>query len=88
MGAMSRRSQEPKEQQPYRCFLVRCRLEAAAGQQGESAWRFTVQQTGPDAGRRSFACLHDVAAHLEAELSGARGRGDTGTRRGGDAERE
>jgi hypothetical protein len=59
---------------PYRCFLVRCWLEEGAGGPseaglgGEPGWRFTVQQVGPDAARRSFACLKDVEAYLEAEL--------------------
>ena len=61
--------------QPYRCFLVRCRLEAGAGPPGEAkgntaaAWRFTVQQADRDATCRSFACLQDVATYLEAELA-------------------
>jgi len=62
-GAEARR-----RRQPYRCFLLRCRLEEGAGPGGEPAWRFTVQQAVPDAPRRSFACFHDVAAYLEAEL--------------------
>ncbi len=50
------------------CFVVRCRVEEGAGPEGEPSWRFTVQQTGRDPSRRSFACLHDLAAHIEAEL--------------------
>jgi hypothetical protein len=65
----SRNSGARSEQPPYRCFLVRCWLEEGAGPQGEPVWRFTVQQTGPDAARRSFSCLHGVAAHMEAELA-------------------
>ncbi len=57
-----------KKLQPYRCFLVRCRLEEEAGSGGESGWRFTVQEAGPDAARRAFACLKDVEAYLEAQL--------------------
>ena len=53
----------------YRCFLVRCQLEEGAGPQGEPAWRFTVLQGGSDPARRSFTRLHDVAAHIEAELA-------------------
>jgi hypothetical protein len=59
----------------YWCFLVRCRLEEGAGPEGElngsraPAWRFNVQQIGRDPSRRSFACLHDLAAHIEAELA-------------------
>jgi hypothetical protein len=87
MGGRSGRDQRRRERQVYRCFLVRCRLEDGAGPAGEPVWRFTVQQAGPDAARRSFACLHDVAAHVEAELmscggfagDGERGRhGDVG----------
>jgi hypothetical protein len=52
----------------YWCFLVRCRVEERAGPEGEPSLRFTVQQMGRDPSRRSFACLHDVAAHIEAEL--------------------
>jgi hypothetical protein len=58
--------------QPYRCFLVRCRLEDGARPAGEPVWRFTVEQAGPDAARRSFSCLHDVAAYLAAELDTGR----------------
>jgi hypothetical protein len=64
----SSRRQKRSNQQPYRCFLVRCHLQDGAGPQGEPQWRFTVQQAGPAAARHSFACLHDVAAHVEAEL--------------------
>lgn len=52
----------------YRCFLVRCRLEESGEPTGQPRWRFTVQQLRADAAYRSFTCLHDVAAHLEAEL--------------------
>jgi hypothetical protein len=55
--------------QPYRCFLVRCRLEEGAGSDGAASWRITVQQAGADAARRLFACPHAVAAYLEAELA-------------------
>jgi len=58
-----------QKRQAYRCFLIRCRLEEGAGPGGEPAWRFTVQEGEPDAGRRSFACLHDVMAHLAAQLA-------------------
>jgi hypothetical protein len=65
---------------PYRCFLVRCRLEEEPGQTGlrgqpagqptgQRAWRFTVQQAGAGGARRSFACFDDVAAHMRAELA-------------------
>ncbi len=59
-----------KKPQPYRSFLVRCRLEEEAGSGGEPDWRFTVQEAEPDTARRSFACLRDVEAYLEAELGG------------------
>jgi hypothetical protein len=53
----------------YRCFLVRCRLEEGGlPGSGQPAWRFTVEQIRPDAARRSFASIRDVAAYLEAEL--------------------
>ena len=55
--------------QPYRCFLIRCRLEEATGADGEPAWRFTVEQTGLGAARHSFSRLRDVEAFLEAELA-------------------
>jgi hypothetical protein len=54
--------------QPYRCFLVRCRLEEGAGSDGASGWRITVQQAGGDGTRRFFADPHDVALYLEAQL--------------------
>lgn len=74
MEASDKASEARKPMRPYRCFLVRCRLEDSdggpdqVGQSGRPAWRFTVQQAAPDAARRSFACLQDVAAFLEAEL--------------------
>jgi len=59
--------------QEYRCFLVRCRLEDSADRSsvsaGQRAWRFTVVQMGGDPARRSFICLRDVAAYLDAELT-------------------
>jgi hypothetical protein len=58
-----------KKLQTYRCFLVRCRLEESAGPAGEPGWRFTVQEAGTDAARRSFASFHDVAAYIDAELA-------------------
>jgi hypothetical protein len=68
MGARERTEQTGKRQ-PYRCFLIRCRLEEGAGPDGGAAWRFTVQQTDANAPRRSFVSLLEVAAHLEAELA-------------------
>ena len=54
----------------YRCFLVRCRLEEGGSPgAGKPAWRFTVEQIRPDAARRSFASIHDVAAYIDAELA-------------------
>ena len=64
-----------KKRQVYRCFLVRCRLEEDAVPGAEPAWRFSVQQVGPDAARRSFTSIHDVAAHIEAELAYCAGYG-------------
>ena len=61
-------AQARTRRKPYLCFLVRCRLEEGAGRGEVLSWRFTVQQVGPDAARRSFACLSDVEAYLEAEL--------------------
>ena len=68
MGARGRTGQTG-ERQPYRCFLIRCRLEEGAGPDGAAAWRFTVQQAGADAPRRTCVSLTEVAAHLEAELA-------------------
>ncbi len=85
MGRTGRSERKRKEPQPYRCFLLRCRLLDAAGPQGGPAWRFTIEQAGPDAARRSFACLHDVAAHVEAELMSCGAFGDAKTGRRGDA---
>ena len=68
-----------RRRQPYRCYLVRCRLEEGAGPAGEAVWRFTVQRAELDAARRSFASLHDVAAHIESELAScALARKDSG----------
>jgi hypothetical protein len=79
MGAQRSSGRKRTNQQPYRCFLVRCRLEDG-GPQGEPVWRFIVQQAGPDGARRSFICLHDVAAYLESELVSCGAFGDMGTR--------
>ena len=68
MGARERTGRTG-EQQPYRCFLIRCRLEEGAGPDGAAAWRFTVQQAGADTPRRAFVSLPEVAAHMEAELA-------------------
>jgi hypothetical protein len=53
----------------YRCFLLRCRQVDAGGGPDETGWRFTVEQVGTHADRRSFARLRDVEIHLEAELA-------------------
>lgn len=86
MGAIEGGAGTSGKGQPYRCFLVRCRLVEGAGEgkptvspadAGSRAvvWRFTVEQVRPDAARRSFASIHDVAAYIEAELvSCTRGR--------------
>ena len=68
MEAADNPAETGKKVRPYRCFLVRCRLEEGGGAGGEPAWRFTIQQAEPDAARRSFTSLHDVAAYLAAEL--------------------
>jgi hypothetical protein len=85
VGGRSSGDQRRKGRQAYHCFLVRCRLASrdGAGPEGEPEWRFTVQQAGPNAVRRSFACLHDVAAHVEAELMSCGGFAGDGER-GGD----
>jgi hypothetical protein len=56
------------QQRPYRCFLVRCRLEENAAPTGEPIWRFSVEEVGPQAARRAFACLEDFKAYLDTEL--------------------
>jgi hypothetical protein len=58
-----------KKHKPYRCFLLRCRMEEAGSLCGEPDWRFTVQQVGPDVARRSFTGLSDVVTYIEAELA-------------------
>ncbi len=68
MGTTNSREARTKRQ-TYRCYLVRCRLEEGATPGGEALWRFIVQQADPDAARRSFASLKDVAAHIEADLA-------------------
>jgi hypothetical protein len=64
---------EPRTGQAYRCFLLRCRLEEGAGPGGRPAWRFTIQQVGPAEAHRSFACLPDVMAYLDASLASSAG---------------
>ncbi len=68
MGARERADQTGKRL-PYRCFLIRCRLEEGAGPDGTPAWRFTVQQADANAPRRTCVSLAEVAAHVEAELA-------------------
>ena len=68
MGARERTGQTGKRQ-PYRCFLIRCRLEEGAGPDGTAAWRFTVQQADAHAPRRTCVSLLEVAAHMETELA-------------------
>ncbi len=73
-----------KPRQIYRCFLLRCRLAPEASPAaGDCAgrgpgWRFTVQEAGRDAERRSFTCLKDLEAYLEAELESTATHGATG----------
>ena len=74
MGARGSSAKTSRKGRSYRCYLVRCRLEEDAGE-GEptasrgGAWRFTVEQVRPDAARRSFTSIHDVAAYIDAELA-------------------
>jgi hypothetical protein len=68
-GSVEGGAEARRRRQPYRCYLVRCRLEEGAGPHGEAIWRFTVQQADSAAARRSFASLEDVAAHIEADLA-------------------
>ncbi len=68
MGGTENVAPARRRQRPYRCFLIRCWQEPGTGPGGEPGWRFTVQQVGPEAARRSFACVADVEAYLEAEL--------------------
>jgi hypothetical protein len=68
MGAGGNSAESHKQQRPYRCFLVRCRLEENAGPTGDPVWRVSVEEVGPQAARRAFACLEDFEAYLEAEL--------------------
>ncbi len=76
MGATGSEAGGRQQRQAYRCFLVRCRLAEGAAPGGEPAWRFTVQEAGRDGARRSFACLKDVEAYIDAELAScARGMG-------------
>ena len=65
MGEEETRAQSRKKQEPYLCLLLRCRLDEG---RGPPAWRFTLQQVGQGAPRRSFACFSDVVAYVEAEL--------------------
>ena len=69
MAARGSGSRSPEKMFPYRCFLVRCRLEESAGATGQPAWRFTVQQGGAGGARHSFTCFDNVAAHMRAELA-------------------
>ena len=79
MPARESGTRVPEKMLPYRCFLVRCRLEKNAGPTGQPAWRFTVQQAGAGGARHSFTCFDNVAAHMQAELAscGALAGGET-----------
>ena len=68
MGARERTGQTGKRQ-PYRCFLIRCRLEEGAGPDGAAAWRFTVQQADALCTPPHVRLGAEVAAHMEAELA-------------------
>ncbi len=68
MRATDGRATKQEKRRPYRCFLLRCRLQASAGPEGEPAWRFTVEEAGLGSARRSFTCLKDLEAYLETEL--------------------
>jgi hypothetical protein len=41
--------------------------EEGVGLDQEPCWRFSVEQAGSDVHPRSFACLKDVEAYLEAQ---------------------
>ncbi len=69
MGGAESQSEPRTQSRPYRCYLLRCWLEERVGPGGEPAWRFTVRQVGPDAGRHSYTSFHEVAAFVEAELA-------------------
>ncbi len=82
--ASERPARAGKERQVYRCFLLRCRLVPGASTAADDStgptpgWRFTVEEAGRDAERRSFACLGDLEAYLEAELASSATRGAKG----------
>jgi hypothetical protein len=69
MGASGGGAETAGKTRPYRCFLVRCRLEEQASPEDKPAWRFTVEEVRPDTARRSFVSFGAVAAYLEAELA-------------------
>jgi hypothetical protein len=69
MGGGETADQADRGQVPYRCFLVRCRLEEGAGPGGAPAWRFSVQQADTRAPRRRCLSIVEVAAHIESELA-------------------
>jgi hypothetical protein len=83
-SARGRAASVRQQGQIYRCFLVRCRLvPGASPAAGDSAgpvpgWRFMVEEAGRGAERRSFACLEDFEAYLEAELVSSATHGATG----------
>ncbi len=66
MRASETTAEPRRKREPYLCFLLRCRLEVDGGQ---PAWRFTVQQVGQGAARRSFASFSDLATYVRAELA-------------------
>jgi hypothetical protein len=72
MGATEGRVEPGPKRQPYRCFLVRCRLEEGAGPDGTPEWRFTVEQAGDKSARHAFHSLEDVATHIGEELATCR----------------
>ncbi len=69
MGATDSTPEARRRDPPYRCFLLRCWLEEGAGPGGEPAWRFMMQEAGAGGLRRSFACLSNVAAYIDASLA-------------------
>ena len=55
----------------YRAFLLRCWQEADASQAGEHAWRFTLVHLGQGQTKKGFACMEELVAYLDEQLTEA-----------------
>ncbi|HBY92381.1 MAG TPA: hypothetical protein DEP84_00215 [Chloroflexi bacterium] len=54
-----------------RAYLLRCWREGHSAEEGEAAWRFSLEEVGEERRRRGFMTLEALLAFLRSELGGA-----------------